>query len=187
MKLKKFTEETANLLAMTMIQRGLNPRKISYTLKMDIRDITHALTRNTNRGVTVEKLLKIAKHLGLENPELEDRGPVTKYSKKKAEEPLEAPAKTSFPAANDEFWTTKDGRKIPIAEMDEEHVRNTLRLLIRKKREFESGIIHIRHHQSAMGDMAQMELEHMWEQEMIERDVDDHNHLGLGADDIMSF
>ena len=29
---------------------------------------------------------------------------VTKYSKKKAEEPLEAPAKTSFPAANDEFW-----------------------------------------------------------------------------------
>ena len=37
---KKFTEETANLLTMTMIQRGLNPRKISYTLKMDIRDIT---------------------------------------------------------------------------------------------------------------------------------------------------
>lgn len=34
----------------------------------------------------------------------------------------------------DEVWTTKDGRKIPVGEMGVEHLRNTLRMLIRNQR-----------------------------------------------------
>lgn len=34
----------------------------------------------------------------------------------------------------DEIWTTKDGTKIAVADMDEEHVRNVLRMLLRKAR-----------------------------------------------------
>ena len=77
--------------------------------------------------------MKIAKHLGLENPELEERGPATNSAKKKAKETLEEPPVTSFPAANDEIWTTRDGTKIPIAEMDVEHLRNALRLVVRNQ------------------------------------------------------
>lgn len=30
------------------------------------------------------------------------------------------------------YWTTKDGRKLDIDEMDEQHVRNCLKMLVRK-------------------------------------------------------
>lgn len=40
-----------------------------------------------------------------------------------------------LPPDNEEIWTTKDGREIPVGEMDVEHLRNTLRMLIRKGRE----------------------------------------------------
>ena len=39
------------------------------------------------------------------------------------------------PPDNEEIWTTQDGRKIPVGEMDIDHLRNTLRMLIRKGRE----------------------------------------------------
>lgn len=32
----------------------------------------------------------------------------------------------------EEYWETKNGSKIAVGDMDEKHVRNTLRLLIRK-------------------------------------------------------
>lgn len=35
----------------------------------------------------------------------------------------------------DEIWTTRDGRKIPVGELTEEHARNILRMLIRKGRD----------------------------------------------------
>lgn len=35
---------------------------------------------------------------------------------------------------SDEIWTTRDGREISVGEMDEEHVRNVLRMLLRKTR-----------------------------------------------------
>lgn len=35
----------------------------------------------------------------------------------------------------DEIWTTKDGRKIPVGEMTESHVRNTLRMILKNRRE----------------------------------------------------
>lgn len=46
----------------------------------------------------------------------------------------------SLPVAHDEEWVTRDGRKIPIWQMDEDHVRNALRMLIRaaRKRELEA-------------------------------------------------
>lgn len=34
----------------------------------------------------------------------------------------------------DEIWTTKDGQKIAVGDMDEGHVRNALRLMLRNKR-----------------------------------------------------
>lgn len=35
---------------------------------------------------------------------------------------------------DDEIWTTRDGRKIPVSEMSEEHVRNALRMVLRNRR-----------------------------------------------------
>jgi len=33
-----------------------------------------------------------------------------------------------------EYWTTKDGRKIDVDEMDIDHLRNTLKMIIRNRR-----------------------------------------------------
>jgi hypothetical protein len=35
----------------------------------------------------------------------------------------------------DEIWTMKDGTEIAVGDMSESHVRNTLRMLLRKQRE----------------------------------------------------
>ena len=35
---------------------------------------------------------------------------------------------------DDEVWTTRDGRKLKVGDMEESHVRNTLRMLIRRGR-----------------------------------------------------
>lgn len=37
---------------------------------------------------------------------------------------------------NEQYWTTKDGRKIAVGEMTLEHLRNVLRMLIREDRIF---------------------------------------------------
>jgi hypothetical protein len=37
----------------------------------------------------------------------------------------------------EEYWETKDGKKIAVGDMKEDHVRNVLRLILRKKRYFE--------------------------------------------------
>lgn len=34
----------------------------------------------------------------------------------------------------EETWTTRDGRILTVAEMDESHVRNVLRLVLRRQR-----------------------------------------------------
>ena len=39
----------------------------------------------------------------------------------------------------EEYWTTKDGRKIAVGDMTEEHLKNTLRMILRKRREEEFG------------------------------------------------
>lgn len=40
-------------------------------------------------------------------------------------------------SATDELWTTKDGTQIPVSQMSEQHVRNALRMILRRKRELE--------------------------------------------------
>ena len=34
----------------------------------------------------------------------------------------------------DEIWTTRDGRKIAVGDMSEDHVRESLRMILRQKR-----------------------------------------------------
>lgn len=41
------------------------------------------------------------------------------------------------PARREEYWVTRRGNAIAVGDMDIEHVRNTLRMLIRKRREKE--------------------------------------------------
>ena len=36
---------------------------------------------------------------------------------------------------NDETWTMRNGKKIKVGDMDEEHARNSLRLMLRNLRE----------------------------------------------------
>ncbi len=40
----------------------------------------------------------------------------------------------------DEIWECKDGRRIPVSEMSEDHVRSTLRMIIRTRRRKEELI-----------------------------------------------
>ena len=35
----------------------------------------------------------------------------------------------------EEYWTTKDGKRIAVGDMDEQHVRNALRMVLRNRRE----------------------------------------------------
>jgi len=44
-----------------------------------------------------------------------------------SEAPSEAPPK-------DELWIARDGRRLLVGEMDEEHVRNALRMMLRARR-----------------------------------------------------
>lgn len=39
------------------------------------------------------------------------------------------------PATPDEIWTTRDGRNVAVGDMDENHVRNALRMVLRRRRE----------------------------------------------------
>jgi hypothetical protein len=38
---------------------------------------------------------------------------------------------------NEEYWRTKDGEVIAVSDMDEDHAKNCLRMLIRRDREEE--------------------------------------------------
>ena len=38
---------------------------------------------------------------------------------------------------NDEEWITKDGKKIMVGDMTEEHAKNVLRMLLRRRRDGE--------------------------------------------------
>ena len=35
----------------------------------------------------------------------------------------------------EEFWTTRDGRTIPVGRLSPDHMRNILRMLLRRRRE----------------------------------------------------
>lgn len=44
----------------------------------------------------------------------------------------EAPTPSAPPG--DEIWTTRDGRRLLVGEMDEQHVRDALRMVLRNAR-----------------------------------------------------
>lgn len=44
----------------------------------------------------------------------------------------------SIPCKKEEYWTMKDGTEIAVGDMEEEHVRNALRMVIRRHRESDS-------------------------------------------------
>jgi hypothetical protein len=44
------------------------------------------------------------------------------------------------PEWQDELWTTKDGRVLKVGDMAEDHVRNALRMIIRRRREMKEKL-----------------------------------------------
>lgn len=40
----------------------------------------------------------------------------------------------------EEFWTTKDGRRLAVGEMEEDHVRSVLRMILRNRRRLRAEI-----------------------------------------------
>lgn len=56
----------------------------------------------------------------------------------------------------DEIWTTRDGRKIAVADMSEEHVRNTLRMLLRNMRRQRRALRRATEHEMTVGDAQEL-------------------------------
>jgi hypothetical protein len=46
---------------------------------------------------------------------------------------------------NDEYWTTRDGRRIAVGEMNVEHLRNVLRMILRYRRREVAKLISTQH------------------------------------------
>lgn len=42
------------------------------------------------------------------------------------------------------YWTTKDGRRMNVDDMDDNHVRNAFKMLIRQVTEFRKGIAELK-------------------------------------------
>lgn len=43
----------------------------------------------------------------------------------------------------DEVWTMRDGTEVKVGDMSVEHVRNTLRMLLRKQREMKEVCVYL--------------------------------------------
>ena len=44
--------------------------------------------------------------------------------------------------SDEQFWTKRDGTRIAVGDMDIDHLRNTLRMIIRKERYRKMEILH---------------------------------------------
>lgn len=60
------------------------------------------------------------------------------------------------------YWTMKNGQKIDVDQMDIQHLRNTLKMLIRAKRAQSTPV---KHKFEIHGEMAQNFLEQMIEED----------------------
>jgi hypothetical protein len=56
------------------------------------------------------------------------------------------------------YWTTKDGRKLDVDEMSVEHLRNTLKMIIRQN---QSVPKHSPHNSSQVSDFLGSELDYV--------------------------
>jgi hypothetical protein len=54
--------------------------------------------------------------------------------------PLSLPNPVNAPVPKEELWHTSDGRVIPISELDPDHAKNALRMMIRVNRRRERAI-----------------------------------------------
>lgn len=61
----------------------------------------------------------------------------------------------------EEYWTMRDGRKIVVGDMDVDHLRNTLRMLIRKARKARASSVARAALAEALDSMTQFEWEDM--------------------------
>lgn len=52
--------------------------------------------------------------------------------------PLQSPTQPGTGASDDETWTCRDGRKITVGSMAEDHVRSVLRMILRKHRRLQA-------------------------------------------------
>lgn len=90
--------------------------------------------------------------------------PIKKVVKKKVARPkakpkatkqprftTKAPVPNLFRVEADEVWVAKDGRRFRVWEMEESHVRNALRMVIRKARQAELNAR--RRHQEAISQL----------------------------------
>ena len=63
------------------------------------------------------------------------------------------------------YWTMQNGQKINVDDMDENHLRNTLKLIIRTSNQRAIKVSREKHKFRLNGDIAQNHLETMEDQE----------------------
>lgn len=59
------------------------------------------------------------------------------------------------------FWTKKDGSKIRICDMEDSHIINTIKLLVKKSSQIQNEAL--MYYPCFQGDMAQMCAEQEWD------------------------
>lgn len=59
---------------------------------------------------------------------------------------------------NTVYWTTKDGRKMNVDDMDNTHVRNAFKMLIRQVEQFRKGIAELEAQERAKKEVSRFQI-----------------------------
>lgn len=73
----------------------------------------------------------------------------------------------------EEVWKTSDGREIPVGEMDEEHVKNVLRMILRRRRKMKDRIERTRGGLRAFAELVRPYLKEMDQREAMKQIEED--------------
>lgn len=76
------------------------------------------------------------------------------------------------------YWTMANGQKINVDDMDEKHLRNTLKLILRSINVQQKPKQKLNHHFGLSGDIAQSHYDMMMDNEYA-NDMDYRQHLGF--------
>lgn len=76
------------------------------------------------------------------------------------------------------YWTMANGQKISVDDMDEKHLRNTLKLILRSIKVQQKPKQKLNHHFDLSGDIAQSHYDMMMDNEYA-NDMDYRQHLGF--------
>ena len=60
----------------------------------------------------------------------------------------------------EEFWTTRDGRRLAVGEMDIDHLRNTLRMILARARA--RRLLKLRREAAEMAALADLDDDKKW-------------------------